>query len=479
MRRSRLVSVVAVLGLALAACNGTNSGAKGAAKAAADAGAGKWKTYVLSSASDVTVPPPPSGPAASAEQAEVARLAQERTPAIEDAVKRWSPAVALKPWIDLNMELVAHGGVKDPPSASRSYALTSVAIYDALVTAWKWKYQYNRKPPVGVSTLTPAGATPSYPSEHAAMAGAAAVVLAYAFPDEPVGTFDDLAKQAGESRVQAGVNFRSDVDAGLALGRAIGEKVLVRAKADGSDRKWDGTRPAGIGGAPQYWDDPPGLITPPVKPLAGSWKPWVITSGNQFRPGAPAAYGSPQFLTEAREVLDITKNLNDAQKAIASFWAGGAGTALPPGLWNQVALDYVSRSNLSTPQAARVIAALNVGEADAAIAVWDTKFTYWSPRPLNAIRDLGLDSTFKPFLGTPVFPSYVSGHAGFSGAAAEILSYFFPSDAQIFDAKAQEAAMSRLYGGIHYRSDNEVGLELGHKVGKAVVDRVKKDGAGA
>jgi membrane-associated phospholipid phosphatase len=125
-----------------------------------------------------------------------------------------------------------------------------------------------------------------------------------------------------------------------------------------------------------------------------------------------------------------------------------------------------------------MIAALNAGEADAAIAVWDTKFTYWSPRPLNAMRSLGIDPTWTSFLPTPIFPSYVSGHAGFSGAAAVILSYFFPTEAATFEAKAQEAALSRLYGGIHYRSDNEVGLDLGHKVGQAVVDRVKQDGAG-
>src|SRR5207237_822944 len=105
-------------------------------------------------------------------------------------------------------------------------------------------------------------------------------------------------------------------------------------------------------------------------------------------------------------------------------------------------------------------------------------YTYWSPRPVNVIRDSGLDPNWTSFLPTPVFPSYVSGHAGYSGAAAVVMSYFFPADTAVFEAKAQEAAMSRLYGGIHYRADNEVGLDLGHKVGNAVLARLKKDGAG-
>ncbi len=477
MRRAiTLTAVAASLGALLTACGGD-----GAAKftgAGVEAKAGTWRTYIISSGSEIKVPAPPTGSKAASEQKEVERLAGERSQQVQDAVKQWNPPVAIRPWMDLNIELVSHGGVKDPPTASRSYAATSIAMYDAIVAAWDWKYEYNRKAPTGVQTLTDAGGAPSYPSEHAAIAGAASTVLNYLFPAEPVGTFDDLAKQAADSRVQAGVNFRSDVDAGLALGRAVGEKVIARLKADGYDKKWDGTRPAGIGGPPQFWEQPPGIITPPVQPLAGTWKPWVLSKGDQFRAPAPAPYGSPQFMTELNEVKTVKANLTDAQKSIAQFWAGGAGTALPPGLWNQIAFVYIEGTHQDVPRAARIIAALNAGEADAAIAVWDTKFTYWSPRPLNAMRSLGLDPTWTSFLPTPIFPSYVSGHAGFSGAAAGILSYFFPSEAATFEAKAQEAALSRLYGGIHFRSDNEVGLDLGHKVGQAVVDRVKQDGAG-
>jgi membrane-associated phospholipid phosphatase len=109
--------------------------------------------------------------------------------------------------------------------------------------------------------------------------------------------------------------------------------------------------------------------------------------------------------------------------------------------------------------------------------VWDAKYTFWSPRPDTVIRDLGLAPRWKPYLKTPFFPSYVSGHSAFSAAAAEVLAYLFPDRAREFRARAREAAMSRLYGGIHFRSDNEVGLRMGRELGQLVVKRAKRDGA--
>ncbi|MCA1693078.1 MAG: vanadium-dependent haloperoxidase, partial [Actinobacteria bacterium] len=139
---------------------------------------------------------------------------------------------------------------------------------------------------------------------------------------------------------------------------------------------------------------------------------------------------------------------------------------------------YVANARMDTPRAARLFAALNTAQNDAALAVWDTKFTYWSPRPLNAIRDLGLDPNWSPLLNTPAFPGYVSGHSGYSATAAVVLSYFFPAEKAVFETKGQEAAESRLYGGIHIRSDNDRGADMGKKIGDLMVERLKKDGAG-
>ncbi len=471
VRCGRILLAVVVLGLGFAACGGGDPQPAGP-----DPEAGTWQTYVLSSADEIDVPEPPSGDKEQAEQRELQQLARSRTPEIEEKVERWNQVPALKPWIDLNIEMVAHG-VKDPPLASRGYAYTSIAIYDAMLAAWHWKYEYDREPPEGVTALVDTAPGPSYPSEHAAMAGAASRVLAHLFPEQPVGIFDELAEEAATSRLQAGANFRSDVDAGLALGRAVPEKVIARAKADGADKVWDGERPPGIGRGPQFWEPPPGTITPPTQPLAGTWKTWILESPSQFRAPPPFAYGTPEFLAEVKEVMEIRAKLTPDQEAIAQFWAGGQGSALPPGIWNQVALVYAAGSKLDGPRAARLFAGLNAAQNDAALAVWDTKFTYWTARPLNAIRDLGLDPNWRPVLGTPSFPSYVSGHSGYSAAAAAVLSHFFPTERATFDAKAQEAALSRLYGGIHYRSDNDQGAVMGKKVGDLTVERLKRDGA--
>jgi membrane-associated phospholipid phosphatase len=109
---------------------------------------------------------------------------------------------------------------------------------------------------------------------------------------------------------------------------------------------------------------------------------------------------------------------------------------------------------------------------DAFIACWHAKFKWWTERPVTVIREK-LDADFMPHVITPAFPSYVSGHSAASGAGAEVLAAYFPSHAKELRRMALEASMSRLYGGIHYRSDNEEGLALGRRVGARAVERAQ------
>lgn len=252
-----------------------------------------------------------------------------------------------------------------------------------------------------VDRLSEPGPDPSYPSEHAAIAGAASRVLAYLFPERPALRLDEGAEQAADSRVQAGANWRSDVEAGLELGRKVAEQVIAHARADGSDRRWDGRRP---GPPPRFWAPPPGSTANPVQPLAGTWKTWVMSSGSQLRPGPPPVFGSPQFLAQAREMVEVKNNLTEDQKEKATFWAGGQGTPLPAGVWNNVILAYVRDRKPSEPQAERVMSLVNVAMADAGVAAWDAKFTYWDPRPPKGVRDSGVDPNWVPFIDTPFFP---------------------------------------------------------------------------
>jgi hypothetical protein len=292
--------------------------------------------------------------------------------------------------------------------------------------------------------------------------GAASRVLAYLFPEQSALRLDRMAELAvtGPNNYEAG-------QAGLALGRAVADQVIAHARADGSDRVWDGTRPPT---EPAFWAPPPGSVSPPVQPMAGTWKTWVIDSPVAFRPPAPPAYGSREYLAETRELIDMKNNLTEEQRRSAKFWEGGEGTSLPPGVWNRVVLDYLGEHRVSRAEHVRTLALVNVALADAGVAAWDAKYAYWTPRPENAIRDL-LDPEWRPYLRTPLFPAYVSGHSTYSAAVAEVLAGLYPDDAERFREMGEEAGISRLLGGIHLRSDHVHGSRMGLEIGKKVLER--------
>jgi hypothetical protein len=218
-------------------------------------------------------------------------------------------------------------------------------------------------------------------------------------------------------------------------------------------------------------------------------KPWVMSSGSQFTTTPPPVVGSPEYLAAYNEVKSLGEVGSVARTAeetdIARFWADGAGTATPPGHWNLIAQDVSTAVGLSLAENARLFALLNLATADAAISSWDHKYTYNFWRPVTAIRETELGSTWTPLLSTPPFPAYTSGHSTFSGAASTILAEFlgsdlfsFTTDAEgfvvpgrsfaSFSGAADEAGRSRIVGGIHFEFDNQVGLAAGRSIGQLV-----------
>jgi membrane-associated phospholipid phosphatase len=189
------------------------------------------------------------------------------------------------------------------------------------------------------------------------------------------------------------------------------------------------------------------------------------------RPGPPPSTSSPLMARELAEVKQAVDHLTRTQLAIVYKWADGVSTPTPPGHWNFIAAPYISDARFSEVRAARAFALLDMAMHDAAVGCWDAKYSYVNPRPSQ------LDPSIRTVVGLPNFPSYTSGHSTFSAAAAEVLSYLFPGGAAYFDAQKEEAAISRLYGGIHYRSDIEVGKDHGKRIGGYTVRFARLDGA--
>jgi hypothetical protein len=348
------------------------------------------------------------------------------TPAAVPARAGAAEQSAVAPWIELELDAIRSHST-NPPRASRALAHVSRAMYLAALDGGQ--------------------------ARDDAVAGAASTVLVHFYPDE-AGRIDALARQLAD------VNSRA-----FAGGRLVGGLLIARAESDGADAVWTGSPP----GKPGSWvPTPPGFVYPPLEPLAGTWLTWNLQDGSQFLPGAPPRYGSDRFLAEVHEVYEVSQTLTAKQRRIADYWADGAGTVTPPGHWNRIALDDLGAARLSTVRASQLFAALNTAQADAFIACWDAKYAYWTLRPVTAIRRL-IDSTWLSYIATPPFPAYVSGHSTTSAAASTVLAALFPDRAGKLGAMAEEAAVSRLYAGIHFRSDNDAGLELGRRVGAVAV----------
>jgi membrane-associated phospholipid phosphatase len=426
--------------------------------------AGTWKTWVIASPSALRRPAPPDQAATVAEIKQLQGLASQRDAAGLEQVKFWDTGGPSYRW----NEIAVNEALKNNLNANmalRALALVHVAAYDAIMAAWDSKYTYNRPRPSefdrSLQTVLPNPASPSYPSEYATIAAANSAVLAYLFPDDAK-LFDDKAQEAGRSRLLAGVEYPSDVQAGFELGKVVAAQVIARAKTDGSDAKWTGSVPS----EPGHWNG-----TNPIMPTAGTWKTWVLTSGNEFRPGPPPAYNSPE---EAAD-LNTLKAIQRTPKMIsdAFFWEYAAGGTRNYSFWNDQATLRILAYGLAAdpPMEARAYALDSIAQYDSMVACWDAKYTYWAIRPFQ------LDPTFKPLFNTPNHPSYPAAHGCLSSGAATTLAYLFPRDADALKALAQQAGDSRVWAGIHFPTDVKVGLALGQTVAQKVIELAQKDGS--
>jgi hypothetical protein len=474
-----------------------------------DLAAGTWKPILLSTADEVALPAPAATntPAYLAELNEIKSWQKSLTQEQKSSIKYWGAGGVLR-WNEIMRSLVAKYNLPpyqnadgtypvpsaanpfaypifpfaNPPYAARAYAYVAAAQYDALVAAWHYKKLYNQVAPSkldsSIKPLLPASALPSYPSEDAVLAGVSAELLKLLFPTEQA-YVQQMAAEQKLARIMAGANTRSEVEAGEALGKLVAQKFVARARTDragtagGNKALWDGMAADAKARGEMAWLSIESPARPPMLPMFGKVKSFLMDSMMVIngRPAPPPSTGSAQFKKELDEVRDFTENPTPERMKIVQFWADGVGTYTPPGHWNAIAAEEMVKRGFSEVRWARNIALLNLAMMDAAICCWDAKFTYFNPRPSQ------VDPSIKTLTGVPNFPSFTSGHSTFSGAAATLLSYLLPEKATQFQSMAQEASVSRMYGGIHYRSDCEVGLKMGQMIGNIAIARAKTDGA--
>jgi hypothetical protein len=382
-------------------------------------------------------------------------------------VTRSTPIVA---WDSLALRAIQNTNTT-APVAARALAILHSAQYDAVaaVTSPRSAYQVHVTAPKGASA-------------QAAANSAAYITLSSLFPSQ------ETAIQDAYNAAVAGFTKSPSVSAGLALGREVANQTLVARANDGSNTMVN-FPPSNV---PGLWRPTPPDFAPAIDPQFAQVTPFEISSGSAFRPGTPPSLGSSTYDQALAQVAslgraDSTTRTSD-QTAAAQFWNDGPGTYTSPGHWNEIAEQVAVSRKDSLVKDARLFVLLDFALADTAIASSDSQYTYDEWRPISAIHQA--DQTFSPLIATPASPSYVSENAAYGSAAAKVLSSVFGANTGFtdnlnastgaartfssFNAAATENANSRIWGGVNFSFDAQAGVDLGTKVGSAVLSKFPK-----
>ncbi|WP_100220849.1 vanadium-dependent haloperoxidase [Agrobacterium albertimagni] len=398
----------------------------------------------------------------------------------------------MRDWYRLILELVRHTPSYSPPVASRAFAYLGVTAYEALAsgdtTMTSLAGQVNGLDPV--------------PPRQAGIAYDEAVVMQAALSSAAREFFGNTGPTGQRALKRMTEKLSSEVSTGLApdlvarsqaYGESITAHILAWSLEDGGAKVENMGFPLEftLGDNKDSWV-PTSLINQQQLPLLPKWgenRPFAMQTGNGCPLPAPPAYSEVKgsdFYQEAFEVYETVKNLSPEQRAIARFWSDDPMLSpTPPGHWIVIGLKVLDERKASAAEHADLLARLGITLADAFIGCWHSKFEYDLLRPVTYIKRV-IDPKWEPILITPPFPEYPSGHSTQSGAAATVLTAFFGENFAFTDnthekdklpnrsfksfwGAAEEAGVSRLYGGIHFRAAIDRGLDQGRCIGEKAV----------
>ena len=381
-------------------------------------------------------------------------------------------------WNRTLLVIVRTPGAQSPTvHATRSFAIMHAAIYDAVNAIDRKHRPY----------LVRLSSIPRDASQEAAAAAAAHEVLVALYPKFKA-TFDAQLQQS-----LAQIPDGNGKGEGVLIGQEVADRILAARSNDGSNAP---PIPYVFGPAPgDYQSTPPNFAPQPQFTNWSHVMPFALERGNQFRPGPPPTLASDAYSDAFNQIksLGIANSTSaTADEALTGrFWNGAIQN-----YWNEIAQTLSEARGLSTAQNARLFALLNLSFADDVIAFYDAKYTYNFWRPVTAIRSGDVDNNpetvadpnWLPEVGkTAPDPSYPGAHAVISASAAEVLISFFDKDRAEFNvtsevlpgversftsisAAAEEATLSRIFGGQHFRFDLTAGQRLGREVADFVVD---------
>ena len=389
-------------------------------------------------------------------------------------------------WFDLALGLVRTTPGFSPPVASRAFGYAGVALHEAVAPGITKRGSF-----AGVLNGLTRGPGPADSAYHwpTVANSALAAILRLLFPTTPssnIAAIDELEHRfAGLTQVTLpfGIYKRS-----VSRGAEVARHVFDWSTTDGGHEAFRNNFPAytpPVG--PGRWVPTPPGFSRALQPYWGANRPLVLDSGETCSPEPPLPFSESEgsaFYADAYDCYQVTSSLTPGQEAIARFWSDDPGqTATPPGHSISILTQVARGLDLRLDRAAEAYAKVGIAVTDAFISCWWTKYRDNLLRPVTFIRNV-IDPRWTPLLVTPPFPEYTSGHSVQTAAAAHVLTSLFgelsftdhthdarglpPRSFDSFTAAAEEAAVSRLYGGIHFRTAIERGLAQGACVGEQV-----------